>query len=60
MHNETEHRQDEDFIESESEMTKYDCKNCPAKFKDNNEMQMHIDENHDVKISKKKQRNKKK
>ena len=60
VHNEKEHSKDEDFIESESEITKCYCKNCPAKFKDSNELQMHIYENHNRKTSKKKEGNKKK
>ena len=46
--------------ESESEMSNYDCKNCPVKFKEKDEQERHIDVNLGRKISKKKQRNKKK
>ena len=63
VHNEKEHshnEQDEDSATSESEMSNYDCNNCPAKFKDNEELQRHIHEKHGRKISKKQQRNKKK
>ena len=55
MHNEKEHShnvQDEDSTESESEMSNYDCKNCPAKFKDNDELQRHTDKSPGRKILK--------
>ena len=62
MHNRKEHShnvQDEDSTESKSEMSKYDCKNCSAKFKDIDEPQRHTDKNHGTKISKKQKNNKK-
>ena len=63
LHNEKEHNINEhpaDYSETESEITKHECKHCPAEFKYLSELERHIEENHNGKVKMKKQKNKKK
>ena len=63
IHNEKEHIKDvqvEYSSTAESEICDHECKQCPIKFNTLDELQWHIKENHDRKLTKKKQNNKKK
>ena len=64
VHNEKEHKnneQVEDFSDVENEITNHECKQCHLKFKEVDELQWHIKENHNKKTKKSKiiERNKK-
>ena len=63
VHNKKEHSIDEQtahFSEIENEITKHECKQCPAELEYLNELQRHIEENRYRKENKKKLKNKNK
>ena len=45
---------------TESDISDHECKQCPLKLNTHNELQVHVKDNHDRKMTKKKQKNKKK
>ena len=59
VYNETKHNLDvlvDDSSEAESEVDNHECEQCHLKFITLNELQKHIQENHDRKRTKKKQK----